>query len=532
MNEEQVMSESQVAAKGRKADEDRVLIFDTTLRDGEQSPGASMTLDEKIQVAEVLDEMGIDIIEAGFPIASNGDFEAVTEISKRVKRAVVCGLSRAGAKDIDRAGEALQHAKRKRIHTFLSTSPVHMKWKLQMEPEAVLEAVSRSVAHARKWTEDVEWSPEDATRTEHDFLCRCVEAAIKAGATTINIPDTVGYSVPEEYYALIRMLRERVPGADKVTFSTHCHDDLGLAVANSLAGVRAGARQVECTINGLGERAGNAALEEIVMSINTRNDALPFWTGVEPTWITRASKLVSAVTAFPVQYNKAIVGRNAFAHESGIHQDGMLKNTQTYEIMTPESVGLSKSSLSMGKLSGRHAFRAKLKELGYELGPNAFEDAFTRFKDLADKKKHVFDEDIEALVDQQVATHADRIKLVALTVIAGTGGPQRATVTLDVDGRHETRECTGDGPVDATFKAIKSIVPHEARLPLYQVMAVTEGTDAQAEVMVRLEEGDKTVTGRGADTDTMVASARAYLSALNKLMVRRLKTAPEPMVAS
>ena len=519
-------------AKDTRDQADRVMIFDTTLRDGEQSPGASMTHSEKLQVAEVLDEMGVDIIEAGFPIASNGDFQAVNEIAKIAQKATICGLARAGAKDIDRAGEALKPAKRPRIHTFISTSPVHMKFKLQMEPEDVLAAVTSSVQAARKWTDDVEWSPEDATRSETDFLCRCVEAAIKAGAGTVNIPDTVGYTVPEEYFALITLLRERVPGADGVVFSTHCHNDLGLAVANSLAGVAAGARQVECTINGIGERAGNAALEEVVMAIDTRNDALPYSTGVDSSYIARASKLVAAVTAFPVQYNKAIVGKNAFAHESGIHQDGMLKHTQTYEIMTPESVGLKDSSLVMGKHSGRHAFREKLKELGYELGDNALQDAFQRFKDLADKKKHVFDEDIEALVDDEMATADDRIKVVALTVIAGTGGPQKATITLEVDSKHQTREATGDGPVDATFNAIKAIVPHEARLPLYQVHAVTEGTDAQAEVSVRLEENGKSVTGRGADTDTMVASARAYVSALNKLLVKREKTAPEKMLAS
>ncbi len=509
---------------------DHVFIFDTTLRDGEQSPGASMTLSEKIQVAEVLDDMGVDIIEAGFPIASDGDFEAVREVAKAAKQAVVCGLARAGNKDIDRAAEALKYAKRPRIHTFISTSPVHMKHKLQMEPNDVRAAVSASVARARKYTDDVEWSPEDATRTEHDFLCACIETAIKAGATTINVPDTVGYTMPEEFFELITMIRNRVANIDKAVISTHCHNDLGLAVANSLAGVRAGARQIECTINGLGERAGNAALEEIVMAIRTRNDLLPYESKIDAAMITRASKLVSAVTAFPVQYNKAIVGKNAFAHESGIHQDGMLKNVETYEIMTPESVGLSESSLVMGKHSGRHAFREKLKSMGYELGDNAFQDAFRSFKTLADRKKNVFDEDIEALVDSEVATVDDRIKMVALTVIAGTGGPQKATITLDVDGRHETRECTGDGPVDATFNAIKAIVPHEASLPLYQVSAVTEGTDAQAEVSVRLEENGKTVTGRAADTDTMAASARAYVSALNKLMVKREKTVPESMV--
>ncbi|WP_088348322.1 MULTISPECIES: 2-isopropylmalate synthase [Rhodomicrobium] len=523
-------NEPEAARVNRDAD-NRVFIFDTTLRDGEQSPGASMTLEEKIQVAELLDEMGVDIIEAGFPIASNGDFQAVSEISKTVQKAVVCGLARAGLKDIDRAGEALKDAKRPRIHTFIGTSPLHRQYQLNMDQEQVYEAVVASVTRARSYTDDVEWSAMDATRTEPEYLRRVVEAAIKAGATTINIPDTVGYTTPEEFYTLIKMLREEVPGGDGVIFSTHCHNDLGLAVANSLAGLRAGARQIECTINGLGERAGNAALEEVVMAINTRNDVLPYWTGVDSRYIARASKLVSAVSAFPVQYNKAIVGKNAFAHESGIHQDGVLKNAQTYEIMTPESVGLKESSLVMGKHSGRHALREKLREMGYELGDNAFEAAFQSMKDLADKKKHVFDEDLEAIVDQNVATAHDRIKVLSLTVIAGTGGPQRATITLDIDGQHHTAERTGDGPVDATFKAIQSLFPHEARLQLYQVHAVTEGTDAQAEVSVRLEEAGKTVTGRGSDTDTMVASARAYISALNKLMTRREKNAPGAMMA-
>jgi len=513
-------------------DADRVIIFDTTLRDGEQSPGASMTLSEKLQVAELLDEMGVDIIEAGFPIASNGDFEAVSEIAKITEKSVVCGLARSGPADIDRAGEALSHAKRSRIHTFISTSPVHMKYKLQMEADDVLQAVSDSVGRARGFTDDVEWSAEDATRTDHDFLCRCVEAAIKAGATTINIPDTVGYTVPDEYYAMFDMLRSRVPNADKAIFSTHCHNDLGMAVANSLAGVRAGARQIECTINGIGERAGNAALEEIVMALDTRNDVLPYSTGIDTTRLVPASKLVSAVTAFPVQYNKAIVGANAFAHESGIHQDGMLKNNQTYEIMLPETVGLKESSLVMGKHSGRHAFREKLKDLGYELGDNAFQDAFQRFKDLADKKKQVFDEDIEALVNDEMSSASENLKLISLSVIAGTDGPQKATVTIEVDGAKHTAEASGDGPVDATFNAIQAIIPHQARLPLYHVSAVTEGTDAQAEVMVRLEENGKMVTGKSADTDTLVASARAYLGALNKLMVKRQKTAPGTMIAS
>ena len=513
------------------ASSDHVMIFDTTLRDGEQSPGATMTFDEKIQVAELLDSMGVDIIEAGFPIASEGDFEAVSEIARRTKNAVIAGLARAGLKDIERAGEAVRHARRPRIHTFISTSPVHMKWKLQKEPREVLDLVVASVTRARALVDDVEWSAEDATRTEHDFLCRCCEAAIKAGATTINIPDTVGYSVPEEYAALITMLRTKVPGADKVVFSTHCHNDLGLAVANSLAGVAAGARQVECTINGIGERAGNAALEEIVMALRTRSDVLPYTTGIDAKMLTRASKLVSAVSSFPVQYNKAIVGRNAFAHEAGIHQDGMLKHTQTYEIMTPESVGGGKTSLVMGKHSGRHAFIAKLEELGYKLSQNALEDAFFRFKALADRKKLVYDEDIEALVDEGLATASDRIKVVALTVIAGTMGPQSATLTLDIDGTHKTVQATGNGPVDATFNAIKQIVPHETRLRLYQVHAVTEGTDAQAEVSVRLEDQalGKAATGRAADPDTLVASAKAYLGALNKLEVKRERSRTAPV---
>src|SRR6202049_1262092 len=503
-----------------KSEKDRVVIFDTTLRDGEQCPGATMTHEEKLEVAELLDTMGVDIIEAGFPIASEGDFAAVNEIAKRTKNAVICGLARAGFKDIDRAGEAVKPARQSRIHTFISTSPVHMKWKLQLEPEKVFEMVVGSVTRARGYTDNVEWSCEDGTRTEHDFLCRCVEAAIKAGATTINIPDTVGYTVPEEYFALIKMVRERVPNSDRARFSAHCHDDLGMAVANSLAGVRAGIRQIECTINGIGERAGNAALEEVVMALKVRNDVLPYWTKIDTTMLTRASKLVSAVSSFPVQYNKAIVGRNAFAHESGIHQDGMLKHTQTYEIMTPESVGVSKTSLVMGKHSGRNAFRSKLKELGYELGDNALEDAFNRFKALADRKKHVYDEDLEALVDEEIATQQDRMKVVALTVIAGTMGPQSATLTLDVgDGRQETVQSTGNGPVDAIFNAIHKLVPHKAKLALYQVHAVTEGTDAQAEVSVRLEDTEgKQVTARAADPDTLVASAKAYLSALNKLL--------------
>jgi 2-isopropylmalate synthase len=507
-----------------KSDKDRVVIFDTTLRDGEQCPGATMTHEEKLEVAELLDQMGVDIIEAGFPIASEGDFAAVNEIAKRSKNAVICGLARAGFNDIDRAGEAVKPARQSRIHTFISTSPVHMKWKLQLPAEKVYEMVIASVTRARKYTDNVEWSCEDGTRTEHDFLCRCIEAAIKAGATTINIPDTVGYTVPEEYFALIKMVRDRVPNSDQARFSVHCHDDLGMAVANSLAGVRAGARQIECTINGIGERAGNASLEEAVMAMRVRNDVMPFWTGIDATMLTRASKLVSAVTSFPVQYNKAIVGRNAFAHESGIHQDGMLKHTQTYEIMMPADVGVKQTSLVMGKHSGRHAFAHKLEELGYKLAGNQLEDAFVRFKALADRKKHVYDEDIEALVDEEIATAQDHIKLVSLSVIAGTRGPQRATMKLDVDGKPMLEECEGNGPVDAIFNCIKAMVPHEATLELYQVHAVTEGTDAQAEVSVRLSESGRSVTAKGADPDTLVASARAYIAALNKLVARRART--------
>ncbi|BCJ91366.1 2-isopropylmalate synthase [Terrihabitans soli] len=502
-------------------DADRVIIFDTTLRDGEQSPGATMTFEEKLEVTDVLVEMGVDVIEAGFPIASEGDFESVLEISKRAKDSVICGLARAHFKDIDRCAEAIKPARRGRIHTFIGTSPLHRKYQMQLDEEAVFERVVASVTRARSYTDDVEWSAMDATRTEPDYLCRCVEAAIKAGATTINIPDTVGYATPEEYGALIKMLRERVPNADKVIFSTHCHDDLGLAVANSLAGVANGARQIECTINGLGERAGNAALEEVVMAIRTRKDVLPYSTGIDTTMLMRASKLVSAVSAFPVQYNKAIVGRNAFAHESGIHQDGMLKNAQTFEIMTPESVGVKATSLVMGKHSGRHAFREKLKDLGYQLGENALEDAFMRFKALADRKKNVYDEDIEALVDDEVAHADDRLKVISLAVIAGTTGPQSSTLTMSIDGVEKTVQSTGNGPVDAIFNSIKQLVAHDAVLELYQVHAVTEGTDAQAEVSVRLTENGKTVTGRAADPDTLVASAKAYVASLNKLIIKR-----------
>lgn len=507
----------------------RIIIFDTTLRDGEQSPGAAMNLEEKLRIAAVLEELGVDVIEAGFPVSSAGDFQAVNEIAKRIKNSTVCGLARAAKADIESVAEATKPAPRRRIHTFISTSPLHMKYKLQKEPEQVLEAVRSSVSFARTLCDDVEWSAEDGTRTEHDFLCRCVEAAISAGATTINIPDTVGYTTPDEYGDVFKMLLNRVPNADKAIFSVHCHNDLGLAVANSLGGIMNGARQVECTINGLGERAGNAAMEEIVMALRVRADRIPFTTSVNTQMITKASRLVSSITGFAVQPNKAIVGANAFAHESGVHQDGMIKNRETYEIMTPESVGLTKSSLKLGKLSGRAAFKAKLKELGYELGDNALEDAFKRFKDLADKKRDVYDDDIIALVDDEMGEALGRIKFMALDVHAGSKGPQRAELEIEFDGAVKRVVATGNGPVDAIFNAIKQAIAHDAVLQLYQVHAVTKGTDAQAEVTVRLEEDGRTVNGQGADPDTMVASARAYLHALTKLMIKRDKKAPAAM---
>ncbi|MFQ5619687.1 MAG: 2-isopropylmalate synthase [Rhodospirillales bacterium] len=513
-------------------DANRVIIFDTTLRDGEQSPGASMNLDEKLRIAQVLEEMGVDVIEAGFPIASDGDFEAVHEIAKIVSASVVCGLARSTRMDIERCAEAVTPARRARIHTFIATSPVHMKYKLQMEPEAVHEQVIESVSYARRFTDDVEWSCEDGSRSDHDFLCRCVESAIDAGATTINVPDTVGYAVPDEFTALIKMLFERVPNIDKAVLSVHCHNDLGLAVANSLAAVHAGARQVECTVNGLGERAGNAAMEEIAMALRTRHDHMPYTTAIRTENIMRASRLVSTVTGFTVQPNKAIVGANAFAHEAGIHQDGMLKHAGTYEIMTPESVGLTASKLVLGKHSGSHAFREKLKELGYDLGDNAARDAFKRFKELADKKQEVFDEDIVALVDDEVVRANDRVRLTSLEILCGTKHrPPKAELELEIDGEIKHCRATGDGPVDAAFNGIKALFPHEAHLQLYQVHAVTHGTDAQAEVTVRLEEKGKTVIGQGADTDTMVASVKAYVNALNKLLVKRKKSAPAALSA-
>lgn len=511
---------------------DRILIFDTTLRDGEQSPGCSMNLEEKLRMARLLDDMGVDIIEAGFPIASPGDFEAVNEIAKVIKRATVCGLSRAIERDIDVAGEALKPAENRRIHTFISTSPQHMRYQLQMDEEQVLESIVASVTRARKYTDNVEWSAMDATRSDWDFLCRAIDAAIRSGATTINIPDTVGYAVPAEFGDLIGYIRNKVVDIDKAVISVHCHNDLGLAVANSLAGVAAGARQIECTINGIGERAGNAALEEVVMAIKTRNDRLPFDCGIDTTMIVKASRTLSTTIGFNVQPNKAIVGANAFAHESGIHQDGVLKNASTYEIMTPESVGLTRSELVLGKHSGRHALKTRVQELGYELGDNALNDLFKRFKDLADKKKQVFDDDIIALIEDEVGTQDDAIRFLSLQVQAGSKGPQTAALELTVHGETRSAAVEGNGPVDAIFKAIRAIIPHEdAALQLYQVHAVTGGTDAQAEVTVRLEEGGKTVNGQGTDADTLVASARAYVHALNKLMTKRLKTKPSEEAA-
>ncbi len=510
----------------------RVIIFDTTLRDGEQSPGFSMNIDEKVRMAEALAGLGVDVLEAGFPAASPGDFEAVNRIARETRGMVITGLARSSVNDITRAGEAIQPAERKRIHTFISTSPLHMKYKLRMEPQTVLEAVTSSVTLARKFTDDVEWSAEDGTRTDIEFLFRCVEAAIKAGATTINIPDTVGYAVPEDMVRIFSQVRENVPGADKIILSAHCHNDLGLGVANTLAAVRAGARQIECTINGIGERAGNAALEEIVMAIRTRPDANPFTHNIETTRILRTSKLLASITGFDVQPNKAIVGRNAFAHESGIHQDGMLKNAATYEIMTPESVGWQITSLVMGKHSGRAAFRDKLNALGYgEIGDNQLNDAFRRFKDLADRKKIVYDEDIVALVDDEVVRDHQVIKFVGLEVWAGSKAKPRAVLELEVDGVPHTADCQGDGPVDAAFNAIHAIFPHGAALLLFSVGAVTEGTDAQARCTVRLQEDGKMVDGQGADTDTIVAAVRAYVHALNKLITKRARTAPEAFSA-
>jgi 2-isopropylmalate synthase len=500
---------------------DRIVIFDTTLRDGEQSPGNSMHLEEKLLVAEALDAMGVDVIEAGFAMASNGDFEAVKAIAGRVKNAVVCSLARAKPADIERAAEALKPAERFRIHTFMSTSEIHLKYQFRMEEKQALALIDQTVRLARRYTDDVEWSAMDATRTRGAFLIQAVETAIQAGATTINIPDTVGYTVPEEYHALIRLLKTQAAGIERVILSTHCQNDLGLATANSLAAVQAGARQIECTINGIGERAGNTALEEVVMALHTRRDLYPFRTNIKTEQIMHLSRLVTSVTGQQVQNNKAIVGANAFAHESGIHQDGMLKHAGTYEIMTPASVGLTRSNLVMGKHSGRHAFKDKLSELGITLGDNALEDAFARFKELADRKKEMHDEDIVALVESGSGISEEAFQLVRLRVACGSEGIQKAELTLRVEGEARTGEAEGAGGVDAVFRAIATLIPHQATLKLYQVHGVTQGTDAQAEVTVRLMEGDRVMNGHGADMDTLVASAKAYLSALSRLQRRR-----------
>jgi 2-isopropylmalate synthase len=498
---------------------DKVWIFDTTLRDGEQSPGYSMNLDEKLQMADMLDSMGVDIIEAGFPAASKGDFESVFKVSQQAKNAIVAGLCRAVQKDIAAVIEATKPAKRRRIHTFISTSPLHMKHKLQMEPHKVLEMIEESVSYARKHCDDVEWSAEDATRTEHDFLCRAVETAIRAGATTVNIPDTVGYTIPDEYFELIKMLTLRVPNIDKAVISTHCHNDLGLAVANSLAGVEAGARQVECTVNGIGERAGNAAMEEIVMSFRTRHDRLPFETGINAKKITAASRLLSSITGFSVQPNKAIVGANAFAHESGIHQDGMLKHAGTYEIMTPESVGCSKTDLVLGKHSGRNAFRSKLQLLQIHLKDDELNAAFERFKELADRKKKISDDDLMMIVSATNGLPSERISFVSLAVRSGSVGPQEAELEIEIDGQKKKAKAAGKGPVDACFKAMRVLVPHDdATLHNYELKALTQGSDAKGEVNIRLSERGQLYNGVGVDTDVIVASCRAYIDAMNHLL--------------
>ncbi|MHB8474425.1 MAG: 2-isopropylmalate synthase [Gammaproteobacteria bacterium] len=508
---------------------DKLIIFDTTMRDGEQSPGASMTRDEKIRIAKALERMRVDVIEAGFPVASEGDFQAVQAVAKVIKDSTVCGLARALDKDIDRAGEALKGANSARIHTFIATSPIHMQMKLRMQPEQVLAQAVAAVQRARKYTDNVEFSPEDAGRSELDFLCRVLEAVIAAGATTVNIPDTVGYNLPHQFGELIRLLRERVPNADKAVFSVHCHNDLGLAVSNSLAAVLNGARQVECTINGLGERAGNAALEEVVMAVRTRRDLFSCDVGLDTTQIVPCSRLVSGITGFPVQPNKAIVGANAFAHESGIHQDGVLKSRETYEIMRAQDVGWMANRMVLGKHSGRNAFRTRLSELGVEFESDAqLNTAFSSFKALADKKHEIYDEDLQALVtDANLSAENEHVKLIALKVCSETGTTPQATLTLWVDGVQKPATGVGGGPVDAAFKAIDSIMQSGAELLLYSVSNITTGTDAQGEVTVRLEKGGRIVNGQGSDTDIVIASAKAYINALNKLIHPELRAHPQ-----
>jgi len=498
---------------------DKLIIFDTTLRDGEQSPGASMTKEEKLRIARQLDKLGVDVIEAGFAAASPGDADAINSIAKVIERSTVCSLARASEKDVRAAGEAIKPAKHGRIHTFIATSPIHMQHKLRMSPDEVVARAVQAVKWAREYTDDVEFSAEDAVRSDIDFLVRIFDEVIKAGAKTLNVPDTVGYSIPLLWGERFKQLIARVPNSDKVIWSTHCHNDLGMASANSLAAVMNGARQVECTINGLGERAGNASLEEIVMAVKTRRDVFTCDTNIDTTQIVPTSKLVSSITGYPVQPNKAIVGANAFAHESGIHQDGVLKHRETYEIMRAEDVGWGANKLSLGKLSGRNAFRTRLQELGIVLGSeDALNAAFARFKDLADRKSEIFDEDIQALVsDEEVTQLSDYFRLVSMGAHSETGKLPVARVIMSVGGKEHQADAQGGGPVDATFKAIEQIVKSETELLLYSVNNITSGTDAQGEVTVRLAKGGRVVNGQGADTDIVVASAKAYLNALNKL---------------
>lgn len=497
----------------------RVIIFDTTMRDGEQSPGASMTKEEKLRLARQLEKLGVDVIEAGFAAASPGDFESVNAIAKIITNTTVCSLARAVENDVRKAGEAVSPAPKKRIHVFIATSPIHMEYKLKMKPKQVVEAAVKAVKIAKEYTDDVEFSAEDAVRSEHDFLVEIFTAVIEAGATTINIPDTVGYSIPSAWYERIRTIINSVPNGDKVVWSTHCHNDLGMAVANSLAAIQAGVRQVECTINGLGERAGNASLEEIVMALKVRHDLFGLETGIDTTQIVPASKLVSTVTGYPVQPNKAVVGANAFAHESGIHQDGVLKHPQTYEIMTAESVGWATNRLTLGKLSGRSAFKAKLAELGIELdSEEALNAAFARFKDLADKKREIFDEDLHALVSDEMSNLSpDSYKFVSQRISTETGEMPRAEIVFSINGEERRAESTGSGPVDAIFKAIESVAQSGAVLQIYSVNAITQGTESQGETGVRLMRDGRIVNGQGADTDVLVATTKAYLSALSKL---------------
>jgi 2-isopropylmalate synthase len=511
-------------------DPNRIIIFDTTLRDGEQSPGASMTKDEKVRIARQLERLRVDVIEAGFAAASPGDFEAICAIAAAVRESTICSLARANDRDIARAAQALEKAARKRIHTFIATSPLHMQMKLRMQPEQVLEQAKLAIRFARNHTDDIEFSPEDGSRSEEDFLCRVLEAVIDEGATTINFPDTVGYAVPEEYGMRIRRLRERVPNSDKAIWSVHCHNDLGMAAANSLAGVAiGGARQIECTINGLGERAGNTALEEVVMALKTRHDYYKLEVGIDTTQIVPASKMVSQITGFAVQPNKAVVGANAFAHASGIHQDGILKARETYEIMRAEDVGWTANKIVLGKLSGRNAFKARLQELGIGLESEAeVNAAFARFKDLADRKAEIFDEDIMALVSaNEQGQEGDYYRLVSLSQRSETGELPHARVVFSVDGKEVVAEGTGDGPVDAIINAIESQANSGAELMLFSINAISGGPQSQGEVTARLSRSGRVVNGVGADPDIVLASAKAYISGLNKLQSKVERVNPQ-----